>query len=57
MRAHRNQVWDLIDNFFHAFNITSIPKEMNQTDYSLDVAASTFNPSTEIKLKHEVEMI
>lgn len=27
MRSYRNDVWDMIDNLFDAFNITSIPKE------------------------------
>ena len=27
MIAYRNAVWDLIDNFFHAFNIFVVPRE------------------------------
>ena len=37
MRAYRNQVWDLIENFFHAFNIITIPREINQKEYPLAV--------------------
>jgi ribonuclease HI len=30
MRTYRNQVWDLIDNFYEAFNISSILTKFNQ---------------------------
>jgi ribonuclease HI len=29
MRAYKNQVWDLIDNFYEAFNITVVSREFN----------------------------
>ena len=30
LRSYRNEVWDLIDNFFLAFNISFIPRDKNQ---------------------------
>ena len=56
-RAYQSQVWDLIDNLFHEFNITIIPREINQKDGALAVAVGTFKPPTKIKLKTEVKMI
>jgi ribonuclease HI len=29
LRSYKNEVWDLIDNFFSAFNISFIPREEN----------------------------
>jgi len=29
LRSYRNELWDLIDNFFSAFNIPFIPREEN----------------------------
>jgi ribonuclease HI len=29
LRGYKNEVWDLIDNFFSAFNISFIPREEN----------------------------
>jgi ribonuclease HI len=42
LRSYRNEVWDLIDNFFSAFNISYIPREDNALTDSLAVSASLF---------------
>jgi ribonuclease HI len=42
MRAYKNMIWDLIDNFFLDFNITVVPRDLNQQADSLAIAASTF---------------
>jgi ribonuclease HI len=42
LRSYRNEVWDLIDNFFLAFNISFIPREENIMVDSLAVSASNF---------------
>jgi hypothetical protein len=44
LKAYRDEVWKLIDSFL-AFNISYIPRAMNQLVDSLVVSASTFNPS------------
>ena len=38
MRYYINAVWDLIDVFFHAFNITVVPREENQRVDALELA-------------------
>jgi ribonuclease HI len=40
LRNYRNEVWDLVDNFFLAFNISFIPREENASADSLAVSAS-----------------
>jgi ribonuclease HI len=56
MRAYRNLVWDLIENFFLTFNIHAIPRHENQQVDSLVVATSTFQTPDVPKIKYEVEM-
>jgi ribonuclease HI len=55
LRTYRNEVWDLIDNFFLAFNISFVPREENTLDDSLAVSASNFNVPLPPKLKYDVE--
>ena len=40
LKVYHNEVWDLIGNFFLAFNITYILVDRNQTTYSLDLEAT-----------------
>jgi ribonuclease HI len=56
LRTYRNEVWDLIDNFFLAFNISFIPKEENVMEDSLVVSASKFKIPFPPKLKYDVEV-
>ena len=42
LKVYRNEVWDLIDNFFTTFNISFIPRDHNQIADSLDLAATFF---------------
>jgi hypothetical protein len=56
MRAYRNQVWDLIDNFYKAFNITVVSREFNQQVDSLAIAASTFKTPVVPQMRYEIEM-
>jgi ribonuclease HI len=45
MRAYKNQVWDLVDNFFLAINFTAIQRNSNQqADSLMAVSASLFKP-------------
>jgi hypothetical protein len=48
-------VWDLIDNFFLAFNISFSPREENQKVDSLALDASTFRPPIGPNIKYQVE--
>jgi ribonuclease HI len=56
LRSYRNEVWDLIDNFFSAFNITFIPREENTSTDSLAVLASLFRIPLSSKIHGEVEI-
>jgi ribonuclease HI len=38
LRSYRNEVWDLVDGFFSAFNISFIPREDNTMVDSLAVS-------------------
>jgi hypothetical protein len=40
LRNYRNEAWDLIDNFFSAFNISFIPREDNAVADSLAVSSN-----------------
>jgi len=56
LRAYINEVWDFIEKFFEAFNIQFIPRDGNRVENSLAMAASTFRPPTNPKMRYEVEM-
>jgi ribonuclease HI len=56
LRTYRNEVWDLIDSFFLAFNISFIPREENIMVDSLVVSASNFRVPLPPKLKYDVEV-
>jgi len=46
----------MIDNFFDAFNITSVPREKNIEADPLATTDRTFKPPLILKIKHEVGM-
>jgi ribonuclease HI len=56
LKQYRNEVWDLIDNLFLAFNISFIPREHNQKADSLALTASTFRPPIGPNIKYQVEI-
>jgi ribonuclease HI len=56
LRTYRNEVWDLIDSFFLAFNISFIPREENTVVDSLAVSASNFRIPLPPKLRYDVEV-
>ena len=56
LRAYRNEVWDLIENYFEAFNLQFVPREENRMVDYLAVAASTFKPPINPKLRYEIEL-
>jgi hypothetical protein len=49
-------VWDLIDNFFLAFNISFIPREENTVVDSLVVSTSNFRVPLPPKLRYDIEV-
>jgi hypothetical protein len=56
LKTYRNEVWDLIDNFFLAFNILVIPREENTMVDSLAISGSHFKIPLPPKLRYEVEV-
>jgi hypothetical protein len=52
LRSYRNEVWDLIDSFFIAFDISFIPREEN----IMAISASNFRVPLPPKLKYDVEV-
>jgi ribonuclease HI len=56
LRSYKNEVWDLIDNFFSAFNIYFVPREENTLVNSLAVSASLFRIPLPPKIKYDVEI-
>lgn len=56
VKAYRNEVWDLVENLFEAFNIQFVPRDGNRLADSLAVASNTFRPHINPKLRYEVEM-
>jgi ribonuclease HI len=56
LKQYINEVWDLVDNFFLAFNISFVPREANQREDSLTLVANTFKPPIGPNFKYEVEV-
>jgi ribonuclease HI len=56
LKTYKYEVWDLIDNFFLAFNISFIPREENTMANSLVVSASHFKIPMPRKLRYDGEM-
>jgi ribonuclease HI len=56
LRNYRNEVWDLIDKFLLAFNISFIPREENIMVDSLVVSSSNFRVPFPPKLNYDVEV-
>ena len=44
LKAYRNEVWDLVENFFFSFNIQFMQRDKNKMAHSLAVVASNFRP-------------
>jgi ribonuclease HI len=56
LKQYINEVWDIVDNLFLAFNISFVPRDANQREDSLALAASTFRPPIGPNVKYEVEV-
>jgi ribonuclease HI len=56
LRNYRNEVWDLIDNFFLAFNISFIPRGENTLADSLAVSASVLKFPLPPMVKNDVDI-
>jgi ribonuclease HI len=56
LKSYMNEVWNLIDNFFSAFNISFVPREDNASADSLAVSASLFMIPLPLKINCGVEI-
>jgi hypothetical protein len=56
LRSYRNEVWDLVDNFFLDFNISFIPRQENAMADSLVFSASHFRVPLPPKLIYDIEV-
>jgi ribonuclease HI len=56
LRSYRNEVWDMIDNFFSSFNISFVPREDNTSTNSLVVSAILFRIPLPSRTKCGVEI-
>ena len=56
LRNYRNEVWDLVEHYFFAFNLSYISRETNQLVDSLAMAASNFKVPLESKVSYEIHI-
>ena len=56
LKVYRNEVWNSVDNFLLSFNIAYIPRDYNQTIYSLALASAYFKVSKLTHLKYPIEV-
>jgi hypothetical protein len=56
LKTYINEVWDLVDSFFLAFNISFVPREENTMADSLVVSKSNFKIPFPSKLNYDVEV-
>jgi ribonuclease HI len=56
LRSYRNEVWDLIDSLFSAFNISFIPREKNTVADSLATSASNFKVPLPPEFRYDVDV-
>ena len=57
MRAYRNEVWDMLGNFFTEHIIQVIPRHENLVADSLAVAAGKFETLIAGQRKYQVEIV
>jgi hypothetical protein len=56
LKNYRNEVWDLVEHYFFAFNISYISRETNKLTDSLAMAASSFKVPLEPKDSYEIHI-
>ena len=56
LKVYRNEVWDMIYNYFISFNISFIPRDHNQTVDSLALAATHFKIPKQTQLNYPIEI-
>ena len=56
LNVYRNEAWDLIENFFIAFNINFVPREYNETVDSLALETAYFKVPKVTQLKYPIDV-
>ena len=56
MNKYRNEVWDLIEHYFSAFNVNFVTREENQMDDSLAIVVSNFKVHLDVKATYDVQI-
>jgi ribonuclease HI len=56
LKSYKNEVWDLVDNFFLAFNISFVPREENAMANYLVVSTNHFRIPLPPKIRYDVEI-
>ena len=51
-----NEVWELIEHYFLAFNINFFTREENQMVDSLAIAVSNFKFALDVKVAYDVQI-
>jgi len=56
LKAYQNEVCDLIENFFLAFNTQVLLREHNRIENSLSIIVSNFKPPQNPLFRYEVDV-
>jgi len=56
LRSYRNEVWDSIENFFDAFNITYVPRNQNIHANFLVVSAISFKVLDQTQVLYQIQV-
>jgi ribonuclease HI len=56
LKKYRNEVWSLIEQYFPAFNLNHISREINELADSLAIAASNFKVILDVKAAYAVQI-
>lgn len=56
LRSYRNEVWDSVENFFDAFNLTYIPRNQNIHADSLAVSDSSFKIPDQTNVLYQIQV-
>ena len=57
MRAYRNEVWDMLGNFFTKHRVRVIPRLENQVAYSMATTARNFKVPIYSKNKYNITVV
>ena len=56
LKNYRNEVWSLIEQYFSAFNLNHISREINELADSLAIVASNFKVPLDVKVAYNVQI-